>query len=357
MPMLYSSGTTGLPKGILPAWTPGLPPCEPSADHAALGRLFGIDGNTVYLSPAPLYHAAPLIFTTLVLLSGGSCVIMEKFDAEQSLALIERYRVTHAQFVPIMFVRMLSLPQAARVRHRMDSLRYAIHAAAPCPQDIKRRMIEWLGPVVYEYYSATEGGGLTFIDSADWLAHPGSVGRALIGRLHIVGDDGDELPPGHTGAVFFSDYRGRFEYYQEPAKTSAAYDARGWFSVGDVGHVDADGYLYLSDRRDFMIITGGVNVYPQEVENLLLSHDEVADVAVFGIPDPEFGESVKAVVQPRDWSRVGATFEQQLIAYCRERLSAVKCPRSIDFLGELPRQDNGKLYKKRLRERYLAAAG
>ncbi|MDB5969957.1 MAG: LongchainfattyacidCoA ligase [Hydrocarboniphaga sp.] len=353
IPMLYSSGTTGQPKGIMPPWQPGQPVGPVPQDIAGLARLFGFDGNTVYLSPAPLYHAAPLMYVTMVTLLGGTCVIMEKFDAERCLALVEQHKITHAQFVPIMFVRMLQLSDATRLRYDVSSFKYAIHAAAPCPQDIKQRMIDWWGPVVYEYYSSTEGGGFVSLNSQEWLQHRGSVGRAIVGVLHIVGEDGQELPAGEIGTVYFSDIRTRFEYYKEPGKTSKAYNEQGWMTVGDVGYLDADGYLYLSDRKDFMIISGGVNVYPQEIENLLQIHDAVADVAVFGVPDAEFGETVKAVVQPRDWLRAGPELEKQLIAYCRERLSHVKCPRSIDFDAHLPRLDNGKLYKKQIRARYL----
>jgi len=356
VPMLYSSGTTGQPKGILPSWKPGQGIGELSLDMAGLARLFAFDRDTVYLSPAPLYHAAPLMYNTMVTMLGGTCVIMEKFDAERSLALIEQHRVTHAQFVPIMFVRMLRLPEDTRRRYATPSLRYAIHAAAPCPPEVKEQMIEWWGPVIHEYYSSTEGGGFTALGSAEWLAHRGSVGRPVVGKLHIVGEDGQELPPGKIGTVYFSDFRTPFQYYKEPQKTAKAYNDKGWMTVGDVGHVDADGYLYLADRKDFMIISGGVNIYPQEVENLLLLHPSVADVAAFGVPDAEFGESVKAVVQPRDWSAAGPALERLLITYCRERLSHLKCPRSIDFERELPRLDNGKLYKKQIRAHYVGAA-
>jgi len=355
VPMLYSSGTTGQPKGILPLWKPGQSVGELSLDMVGLARLYAVDGNTVYLSPAPLYHAAPLMYTTMVTMLGGTSVIMEKFDAERALALIEKHGVTHAQFVPIMFVRMLRLPEPLRQQYRLSSMRFAIHAAAPCPPEVKEQMIAWWGPVIHEYYSSTEGGGFTALGSAEWLAHRGSVGRAVVGKLHIVGDDGSELPPGEVGTVYFSDFRTPFQYYKEPEKTAKAYNERGWMTVGDVGYLDADGFLYLADRKDFMIISGGVNVYPQEVENLLLLHPAVADIAVFGVPDADFGEAVKAVVQPREWSAAGPALERELMAYCRERLSHVKCPRSVDFERELPRLDNGKLYKKQIRARYAGA--
>jgi fatty-acyl-CoA synthase len=356
IPMLYSSGTTGVPKGILPPWKPGMPVGEPSPDLARLAQFYSVDAECIYLSPAPLYHAAPLGYNIMVTQLGGTCVIMEKFDAEHSLALMERYRITHGQWVPIMFSRLLQLPEDARRRYDVSSVKYAIHAAAPCPKEVKRRMIDWWGPVIYEYYSSTEGGGLTALNSAEWLAHPGSVGRAVGSKVHIMGDDGKELPTGETGTVYFSDVRSKFTYYKEPAKTAKAYNEQGWMTVGDVGYVDAEGYLYLADRKDFMIITGGVNVYPQEVENLLLVHDKVADVAVFGIPNVEFGAEVKGVVQPRNWADAGPELERELIAYCRERLSHIKCPRSIDFELALPRLDNGKLYKQGIRARYLPPA-
>jgi long-chain acyl-CoA synthetase len=356
VPMLYSSGTTGVPKGILPRWTPGMPVGEITPDLAVLTKLYNFDADCVYLSPAPLYHAAPLVFNTMVTLLGGTCVIMEKFDAERSLALIQRHQVTHGQWVPIMFSRLLQLPDESRRRYDLASIKYAIHAAAPCPQEVKRRMIQWWGPVIYEYYSSTEGGGFTALDSLEWLAHPGSVGRSVLGNVRIVGDEGKELSPGEIGTVYFSEVRTRFTYYKEPAKTAKAYNEQGWMTVGDVGSVDVEGYLHLSDRKDFMIITGGVNVYPQELENLLLVHHSVADVAVFGIPSDEFGAEVKAVVQPRYWADAGPNLERELMAYCRERLSHIKCPRSIDFERALPRLDNGKLYKQRIRARYLPSA-
>ncbi len=351
--MLYSSGTTGQPKGILPIRQPGSPVHQMSPSMAALANLFQIDENTIYLSPAPLYHAAPLVYNIVVMSMGGTSIIMEKFDAESSLALIGKYRCTHSQWVPIMFVRMLKLPEAVRAKCDLSSMRIAIHAAAPCPREIKEQMIAWWGNIVWEYYSSTEGAGVTIINTEQWLRHPGSVGVAVNCKVHIVDDAGKELPPGKVGTVYFSDGLQSFEYFNEPEKTREAYNEKGWSTQGDVGYLDEAGFLYLTDRRNFMIISGGVNIYPQEIENALITHERVADVAVFGIPNAEFGEEVKAVVQPRHWSDAGDELAQELMQWCKRRLSGVKCPRSIDFKRELPRLDNGKLYKRLLRDSYL----
>jgi acyl-CoA synthetase (AMP-forming)/AMP-acid ligase II len=276
---------------------------------------------------------------------------MESFDAAEALALIERHRVTLSQWVPTMFIRMLKLDRAERLAFDVSSQRVALHAAAPCPIAVKEQMIEWWGPILVEYYGATEGHGSTQIDSRDWLAHKGSVGRALDCRIHILDDDGRPLPDGEIGTVWFEG-GSHFEYHKDPAKTADARNAQGWSSVGDMGYLDAEGYLYLTDRKAHMIISGGVNIYPQEAENVLVMHPEVADVAVIGVPNEEFGEEVKAVVQPVDMRRAGPLLERELIAWCRARLSHLKCPRSVDFEAELPRSDAGKLYKRRLRERY-----
>ena len=350
--MLYSSGTTGRPKGVF------VPP--ESTDIAYVSSLlkvcmgpWGMGVDTVYLSPGPLYHAAPLRFAMSVMRLGGTVVVMEHFDAEAFLAHVQRHRITHTQLVPTMFVRMLKLPQAQRLGHDLSSLRVAIHAAAPCPVPVKRQMIDWWGPIIWEYYAGTEGMGMTLVNSPDWLAHEGTVGRAVVGVLHICDDDGRELPVGQTGGVYFSDGK-VFEYHNDPQKTAQSRNALGWTTLGDIGHMDDEGYLYLTDRKAHMIISGGVNIYPQEAENLLVTHPRVFDVAVFGVPNEEFGEEVKAVVQPRDMAEAGPSLEQELIAFCREHLSPIKCPRSVDFLAELPRHPTGKLYKRLLRDTYWA---
>lgn len=353
--MLYSSGTTGRPKGILKP-LPTDPFGTPTAGYRLTAKTYGIDEHTVYLSPAPQYHAAPLMFSMRCLRFGATVVIMEKFDAEQALRLIERHKVTHGQWVPTMFVRMLRLPEETRLGYDLSSLRCAIHAAAPCPIEVKRRIIDWFGPIVWEYYGGSEGNGLTVLDSAEWLAHPGSVGRAKIGRIRICGEDGEELPVGAEGGVYFSD-NPSFEYHNDPEKTAGARNQHGWSTLGDIGYVDTEGYLYLTDRKANMIISGGVNIYPQEAENLLLSHPKVIDVAVIGVPNPEFGEEVKAVVHPTEMAEAGPALEAELIGYCRESLSAVKSPRSVDFTDDLPRRENGKLYKRLLRDRYWARHG
>jgi long-chain acyl-CoA synthetase len=312
--------------------------------------------DTVYLSPGPLYHAAPLRFAMTVMRLGGTVVVMEHFDAAEFLALVPKHRITHTQVVPTMFVRMLKLSDAQRKAHDLSSLRIAIHAAAPCPVPVKQQMIDWWGPVIWEYYAGTEGMGMTLVDSPQWLAHKGTVGRAVVGVLHICDEEGNELPQGQTGGVYFSDGK-VFEYHNDPEKTAQSKNAKGWTTLGDIGHVDAEGYLYLTDRKANMIISGGVNIYPQEAENLLVTHPKVFDVAVFGVPNEEFGEEVKAVVQPRDMGEAGKALEEELIAFCREHLSSIKCPRSVDFLAELPRHPTGKLYKRLLRDKYWAGHG
>jgi long-chain acyl-CoA synthetase len=348
--MLYSSGTTGRPKGVF------VPPeagaiDAPVALTETMRTRYGVGEDTVYLSPAPLYHAAPLRFNFNVLRLGGTCVVMEHFDAEAFLQLVERHRITHTQVVPTMFVRILKLPPEVRGRYDLSSLRCAIHAAAPCPIPVKRQIIEWWGPIVWEYYAGTEGNGMTLCDAREWLAHEGTVGRAVVGELRICGDDGEVLPAGEAGTIYFANGR-PFEYHHDAEKTAGSRHPKGWTTLGDVGYVDADGFLYLTDRKAHMIITGGVNVYPQETENLLVTHPKVLDVAVIGVPDEELGEAVKAVVTPKDMGDAGPALERELIAWCRERLSAIKCPKSVDFEPELPRHPTGKLYKRLLRDRY-----
>ncbi|WP_067478824.1 acyl-CoA synthetase [Nocardia amamiensis] len=354
--MLYSSGTTGRPKGIkqpLPARQVGDAPGDTYT--AIFGPLYGLGTDTVYLSPAPLYHAAPLRFGGVVHALGGTLVIMEKFDAEQALAAIERYRVTHSQWVPTMFVRMLKLDEAVRARYDVSSSRVAVHAAAPCPVDVKRAMIDWWGPILHEYYASTEANGATFIDSEQWLRKPGSVGKAGLGTIRVCGDDGAELPTGEIGTIYFEREEVPFAYHNDPAKTAEAVhpDHPTWTTTGDIGYVDEEGYLFLTDRKAFMIISGGVNIYPQEVEDALALHPKVLDVAVIGVPDEEMGESVKAVVQPAPDAEPGSELAAQLREYLRDRIAHYKVPRSFDFTDDLPRTPTGKLVKGRLRERYL----
>jgi len=350
--MLYSSGTTGRPKGVFSP--PDSSAIDASTPLIEMNRkAYGVDPETRYLSPAPLYHAAPLRFTMTVMRLGGTVVVMEHFDAEQYLELVQKYRITHSQLVPTMFVRMLKLPPEVRTGYDVSSLRCAIHAAAPCPIPIKEQMIDWWGPILWEYYAGTEGNGMTLVNSQDWLAHRGTVGRALVGELKISDEQGNELPPGEPGTVYFAGGKA-FQYHNDPVKTAESRNARGWSTLGDVGYVDADGFLYLTDRKAYMIISGGVNIYPQESENVLITHPKVADVAVFGVPNEDFGEEVKAVVQPRDMRDAGPELEAELIEFCRSQLSPIKCPRSVDFEAELPRHPTGKLYKRLLKDRYWA---
>ncbi|GAB3275424.1 AMP-binding protein [Parahaliea aestuarii] len=348
--MLYSSGTTGRPKGVA-VQLDGAGIEEMLPVMKGLAQLYGIDGDTVYLSTAPLYHAAPLRFNMLVMSMGGTCVIMDRFDGETALSLIEQHRITHSQWVPIMFSRMLKAGLRESNTCNLASHRVAIHAAAPCPPDVKQAMIDWWGPILNEYYSSTEGIGFTAIDSRQWLQHPGSVGRAVVGEIRIVGEDGGALPVGEPGQVFFAGGPA-FHYFGDEEKTAEATNAEGWYTVGDIGYTDEEGFLYLTDRQSFMIISGGVNIYPQEIESVLITHPGVSDVAVFGVPSEQFGEEVKAVVEPAPGCASEAELRDTLMAFCRERLSGIKCPRSIDFDDALPRLPNGKLYKKQLRARY-----
>ena len=352
--MLYSSGTTGRPKGIKRPFDNG--PIE--GTHAMMQvvclRMGRMDADSVYLSPAPLYHSAPIAVASTALLYGATVVVMERFDAATFLDLIGRHRVTHTQVVPTMFVRLLKLPEDQRAAADLTSLTCAIHVAAPCPVETKRAMIDWWGPILVEYYGGTEGNGVTTCDSAEWLAHPGTVGRSLIGEVRILGEDGAPLPAGSVGDVYF-DSGLRFEYHGDPDKTAAAWDPRGWSTLGDVGYLDEDGYLFLTDRRAWTIISGGVNVYPQETEDRLIVHPKVADAAVFGVPDDDLGEAVKAVVQPLDPEDAGPELAAELTAWCRAALSPLKCPKSIEFRATLPRTETGKLMKRALRDAYWPA--
>jgi long-chain acyl-CoA synthetase len=351
--MLYSSGTTGRPKGILRPM-PDVNPADVGHLFTFLLNLWRYREDMIYLSPAPLYHSAPQAAVGLTFTIGGTAIIMEKFDPEHYLQLVERYRVTHSQLVPTMFSRMLKLPDEVRTRYDVSSLEVVVHAAAPCPVPVKQAMIDWWGPKIYEYYGATEGLGFTFCDSQEWLAHPGTVGKSILGEMHILDDEMNECPTGVPGTVWFKTAT-PFEYFEDPQKTAENRNADGTMStVGDVGYVDEEGYLYLTDRATFMIISGGVNIYPQECENLLITHPKVADAAVFGVPNADLGEEVKAVVQLMPGVEPTAEIERELIAFCREHLSHQKCPRTIDFEEELPRLPTGKLYKRVLRDRYWA---
>ena len=354
--LLYSSGTTGRPKGIKPP----LPPIavdEPGYIYPTVfGALYGFDPETVYLSPAPVYHAAPLRFGGVIHALGGTLVMMEKFDAEGALQAISDHRVTHTQMVPTMFVRLLKLPDDLRTSYDVSSLRAVVHAAAPCPVEVKRRMIEWLGPVVHEYYASTEANGATFIDSETWLAHPGSVGTALMGVLHICGEDGAELGPGEVGSVYFEREQLTFRYHNDDERTASTQhpDHPTWTTVGDLGYVDEEGFLYLTDRKAFMIISGGVNIYPQDVEDLFSLHPKVVDIAVLGVPDDEMGERVVAFVQPAPGVETGEALAAELTVYARDRIAHFKVPREFHFRAELPRTPTGKMVKGRLREEYAA---
>ena len=349
--MLYSSGTTGRPKGVLRP-LPASAPADMLPVYRSLAGMWQFAEGLNYLSPAPLYHAAPHIFVNLTIRHGGTAIIMERFDAEAALALVERHRVTHAQCVPTMFSRMLKLPQDVRSRYDLSSLKVAIHAAAPCPVQVKQAMIEWWGPIILEYYGSTELMGLTVCDTAEWLAHKGTVGRPVFGELHILDAEMNPCRTGEIGQVWFK-LGSPFSYFNDPQRTMQVLSADGTMgTVGDVGYVDEDGYLHLTDRASFMIISGGVNIYPQETEDLLISHPKVADAAVFGVPNEDLGEEVKAVVQLMPEVDLGPAIEAELIAYCRQHLGRHKVPRSVDFESQLPRSPTGKLYKRILRDRY-----
>ena len=353
--MLYSSGTTGRPKGIkFPLSDGGLG--EPAEIIRSVGfaQFMGVNHETVSLSTSPLYHSAPLGFVMGAHRLGSTVVIMEKFDEEKTLQLIEKYKVGYSQWVPTMFVRLLKLPEAIRQKYDVSSMKIAMHGAAPCPKESKQKMMDWWGPVLWEFYSGSERNGIFMISPQDWLAHPGSVGKCMDAQVHIVDDEtGEEVPAGNIGTVYCS--KGTpFDYHGDPGKKQSITINDGWTTIGDVGYLDAEGYLYLTDRKSYMIITGGVNVYPQETEDCLVTHPKVFDVAVFGVPHPEMGEEVKAVVQPVSWADAGPALEKELIEYCRSRISPIKCPRSIDFEQDLPREDTGKLKKRLLKDRYWA---
>ena len=350
--MLYSSGTTGRPKGIKVELPEDRAIDAPNV-LTGICQAFGIGPDTVYLTPAPMYHAAPLRWSMNAQRLGASVVLMDHFDPEATLAAIERYRVTAGQFVPTHFIRMLKLPQEVRSKYDVSSIKLAIHAAAPCPVPVKQAMLDWWGPVIHEYYAGSEGNGITWATPADWLARPGTVGRAISGVLHICDEEGNELPPRSEGLIYFSG-GSAFTYHNDPEKTAEATNAHGWTTLGDIGWVDEDGFLFLTDRKSFMIISGGVNIYPQEIENHLIAHPKVADVAVIGGPHAEMGEEVVAVVQPESLDDAGDALAQELGAWCRSALSGVKTPRRFEFREELPRHPTGKLYKRLLRDELWA---
>jgi long-chain acyl-CoA synthetase len=360
--MLYSSGTTGRPKGIQPA-LPTRQVHEPGEPFVSIfGPLFGFDESTVYYSPAPTYHAAPLRFGGMVLATGGTLIMTQGFEAEQALKVISDHGVTHSQWVPTMFVRMLKLDEATRTRYDCSTMEVAIHAAAPCPVDVKQSMIDWWGPVLWEYFSSTEANGITLISPQEWLEHPGSVGRSKLGTVRICDaedPDAPELPAGQVGTIFFERPQRPFEYHHDPEKTREATHPHEetWTTTGDVGYVDDDGYLYLTDRKAFMIISGGVNIYPQEIENCLTMHEAVHDVAVIGIPDREMGEQVKAVVQLAAGQEGSDALAVELIEHVKSTIARYKAPRSVDFVDDLPRTPTGKLVKGELRKQYLEKTG
>jgi long-chain acyl-CoA synthetase len=349
--MLYSSGTTGRPKGILRP-IPEQPPSQQLPLFDFLQKLWRYREGLIYLSPAPLYHSAPQAAVNLVIRNGGTAIIMEHFDPARYLQLVETYKPTHTQLVPTMFSRMLKLPPEERARYDLSSLDTAIHAAAPCPPQVKEKMIDWWGPIIHEYYGATEGLGFAACDSQQWLSHRGTVGKVMLGDLHVLDEDMKPCPIGTPGTLWFKTAT-PFEYFNDTSRTWEARSEDGSMTtVGDVGYVDDEGFLYLTDRATFMIVSGGVNIYPQECENLLVTHPKVADAAVFGVPNEDLGEEVKAVVQPMTGVEAGPDFERELIEFCKTHLSHQKCPRSVDFDAELPRLPTGKLYKRVLRDRY-----
>ncbi len=348
--MFYSSGTTGRPKGIKPPLSE-----EPFGSPGGLGILlehvYGFNEHSKYLVPAPLYHAAPTVWSVAAQRMGCTIVVMESFEAEAALADIERFCITHAQFVPTHFVRMLKLDPALREKYDLSSLEMVVHAAAPCPVEVKRQMMQWFGPIIWEYYAGSEGNGYVSASPQDWIDHPGTVGKILGGAVHVLDEQNNELSSAQVGQLWF-DNGAVFEYHNDPEKTKGAFNHSGWSTLGDIGYVDDEGFVFLTDRASHMIISGGVNVYPQEIENLLVMHPAVADVAVIGVPDEDLGEVVKAVVQLQLPEMASGDLEVELMAYCREHLAKFKCPRTVDFVTELPRLPSGKLMKRVLMDRY-----
>jgi acyl-CoA synthetase (AMP-forming)/AMP-acid ligase II len=353
--MFYSSGTTGRPKGIKPP-LPGTPYGTGGAFDALVTGLFGFREGITYLSPAPLYHAAPLGWSMAAQRLGGTVVVLERFDAAEALRALDQHRVTHAQFVPTHFVRMLKLDPAVRASVDLSSLERVVHAAAPCPPDVKDAILDWFGPIVWEYYSGSEGAGFCAIGPDEWRRHRGSVGRSLLGAVHVVGADGEDLGPGETGQLWFEG-GARFEYHGDAARTAEAIDHRGWATIGDIGHVDEEGYVYLTDRVAHTVISGGVNIYPREIEDVLVGHPKVLDVAVIGVPDDEMGERLLAVIEPVAGSAPTAALADELRQHCRARLAGFKVPRQVAFVPELPRLPTGKVRKSALRARFGTWSG
>ncbi|MBB35067.1 MAG: acyl-CoA synthetase [Hirschia sp.] len=350
--MLYSSGSTGRPKGIKQAL--------PDAGVDGLSKMFSIykerydwGDDTVYLMPCPLYHSGPLRFAMAMQHVGATMLVMDKFNAEEALSIVERYGVTNAQWVPTMIVRLLKLPQAVKDKYDLSTLEVIIHGAAPIAPDVKHEALKWFGPILEESYGGTEGNGLTMITSQEWLEHPGSVGRPFLGAIHVLDDNGKELPTGEIGTIWFSGGPD-FIYHKDPDRTREAHDSGGRSTLGDIGYVDEEGYVYLTDRRSNMVISGGVNVYPQEAENRLMSHSGVADASVFGVPHEDMGEVLHAVVQPLDQEADQEALQQELMVWCREGLASIKCPRSWEFRKSLPRHDTGKIYARHLKNEWLA---
>jgi acyl-CoA synthetase (AMP-forming)/AMP-acid ligase II len=349
---LYSSGTTGRPKGIKLPLLPIQVDEEGYPYVMIFGALFGYGQDTVYLSPAPVYHAAPLRYTGVIQALGGTVVLMRRFEPEAFLSAIQTYGVTDTQVVPTMFVRLLKLPDEVRASYDTSSLKTVVHAAAPCPVEVKQQMMDWLGPIIHEYYASTEANGATYVGPDDWLAHPGTVGRSLLGTPRICDPTGREVPPGEVGTIYFERDEEPFTYHGDADKTAATRHPEHpfWSTVGDLGYVDDEGYLFLTDRKAFMIISGGVNIYPQEIEDLFSLHPAVLDIAVIGVPDEEMGERVVAFVQPA--TSADGDLAAELTAYARERIAHFKVPREFILTDDLPRTPTGKLVKQKLRDRY-----
>ncbi|MFA5709496.1 AMP-binding protein [Mycolicibacterium sp.] len=351
-PMFYSSGTTGRPKAVK-RHLPDVSPQEQLGIEEMGKRLFRMREGMTFLSTAPLYHSGPQSSISIGMRLGATHIVMDRFDTEQFLALIDEFKVTHTMVVPTMFSRVLKLPKDVRDKYDYSSLEAVVHGAAPCPRQVKQEMLDWWGPVIYEYYGGTEANGTCGCTPEEWLANPGTVGKAFFGEIVIRDDDGNELPPGQPGTIWFRGGNSSFEYLNDPEKTAEAQDSSGTMSkIGDIGYLNEEGYLFLTDRQAFVIISGGVNIYPQEIENLLITHPEVMDAAVFGVPDEDFGEAVKAVIQPLDPDGGTPELAQRLREFCLEHLARFKCPKSFDFIDEMPRLPTGKLYKRQLRDQY-----